>query len=110
MFHKKQIIGYSPFLALLLFKLVSAGFDGVTLKILEEWVMSADERQLEAAAKLLHEANPSFVWENQQFVIIYWIRPRSTVVLVINGSVDRSIPPSSRANDSVPWATFPTRY
>ncbi|MHB8279748.1 MAG: helix-turn-helix domain-containing protein [Candidatus Humimicrobiaceae bacterium] len=52
-----------------LFKLVSAGFDEVTLKVLEEWIMSANERQLEAAAALLSEANRTFVWEKQQFVI-----------------------------------------
>lgn len=52
-----------------LFKLISAGFDSTTLKVLEEWIMSSNERQLEAAAALLGEAKKTFVWENQQFVV-----------------------------------------
>lgn len=52
-----------------LFKMVSAGFDGTTLKILEEWILSADTHQLEAVAFLLREASPSFVWENQPFIV-----------------------------------------
>lgn len=52
-----------------LFKLISAGFDDVTLKVLDEWIMSADEHQLTTAAALLSEAKNTFVWENQQFVI-----------------------------------------
>jgi transcriptional regulator with XRE-family HTH domain len=52
-----------------LFRLVSAGFDSVTLKVLEEWIMSADQQQLEIASAFLHEADNTFVWENTQFVI-----------------------------------------
>ncbi len=52
-----------------LFKLVSAGFDSVTLKVLEEWVISADERQLRNVAALLRQANSNFVWDNSTFVI-----------------------------------------
>ena len=52
-----------------LFKLVSAGFDEVTLKILQEWIMSADEHELQAAASLLQEARRTFVWDKQEFVI-----------------------------------------
>lgn len=52
-----------------LFKLVSAGFDQVTLEVLEEWIISVDEHQLEAAAALLSEAPNTFVWVNQQFVV-----------------------------------------
>ncbi len=52
-----------------LFKMVSAGFDGTTLKILEEWILSADTHQLEAVASLLREASPSFIWENQPFIV-----------------------------------------
>lgn len=51
-----------------LFKLVSAGFDEVTLKVLDEWTSSSDERQLVAATSLLGEAPRNFVWEKQQFV------------------------------------------
>ena len=51
-----------------LFKLVSAGFDEVTLKVLDEWTSSSDERQLIAAATLLGEAPRNFVWDKQQFI------------------------------------------
>jgi transcriptional regulator with XRE-family HTH domain len=51
-----------------LFKLISSGFNNVTLIVLEEWIMSEDQNQLEAAAALLSEAENAFVWENQQFV------------------------------------------
>jgi hypothetical protein len=52
-----------------LFKLVSAGFDEITLKVLREWILSADEQHLEKAASLLSEANNTFVWNNEDFVI-----------------------------------------
>lgn len=52
-----------------LFKLVSAGFDSTTLKILEEWLMSTDTKQIESAAALLSEAHRNFVWMNEDFVI-----------------------------------------
>lgn len=51
-----------------LFKLVSAGFDEVTLKVLDEWTSSSDERQLVAAATLLGEAPKNFVWDKQPFI------------------------------------------
>jgi hypothetical protein len=51
-----------------LFKLVSAGFDEVTLKVLGEWILSSDERQLVAAATLLGEAPRNFVWDKQPFI------------------------------------------
>ena len=52
-----------------LFKLVSAGFDEVTLKVLDEWILSADEHQFISAVAFLGEAPRAFVWEKQQFVI-----------------------------------------
>lgn len=52
-----------------LFKLISAGFDRVTLKVLEEWVISSDQLELETAASLLSEAERTFIWDNQQYVI-----------------------------------------
>lgn len=52
-----------------LFKSVSAGYDEVTLKVLEEWIDSANEHQLEAAAALLSEAGKVFVWDKKEFVI-----------------------------------------
>ena len=52
-----------------LFKLVSAGFGEATLKVLDEWIMSSDKRQLESAVSLLSEAPNSFVWERSEFVI-----------------------------------------
>ncbi|KKQ53159.1 hypothetical protein A2865_02600 [Candidatus Woesebacteria bacterium RIFCSPHIGHO2_01_FULL_39_17] len=52
-----------------LFKLVSAGFDEVTLKVVDEWVISANERQLIAATALLGEAPRTFVWDKSEFVI-----------------------------------------
>lgn len=52
-----------------LFKLVSAGFDSTTLKILEEWLMSTDTKQIESAAALLSEAHRNFIWMNEDFVI-----------------------------------------
>lgn len=51
-----------------LFKSISAGFDSTTLKVLEEWIVSADQHQLESAASLLSEADNSFVWTHQDFV------------------------------------------
>ncbi len=51
-----------------LFKSVSAGFDSSTLKVLEEWITSADQHQLESAASLLTEADNAFVWTHQEFV------------------------------------------
>jgi transcriptional regulator with XRE-family HTH domain len=58
-----------PYFGLILFKLVSSSYDDVTLKVLGEWVDSTDEKQLEAVADLLTEANTSFIWENQQYII-----------------------------------------
>lgn len=52
-----------------LFKMVSAGFDETTLKVLQEWIMSGDAGKLEAAASLLSEADPSFVFTNHEYVI-----------------------------------------
>jgi hypothetical protein len=52
-----------------LFKLVSSSFDRTTIRVLEEWIMSADEEQLKATAHLLREANNNFVWDNKEFVV-----------------------------------------
>jgi len=52
-----------------LFRSVSAGYDEVTLKVLDEWIASANEHQLEAAASLLTEAGNIFVWDKKEFVI-----------------------------------------
>lgn len=52
-----------------LFKMVSAGFDDITIKVLEEWIMSANEQDLENAAALLREAENTFVWDHQEFIV-----------------------------------------
>lgn len=52
-----------------LFKMISTGFDDITLGVLEEWIMSASEQDLENAATLLREAENTFVWDHQDFVV-----------------------------------------
>lgn len=52
-----------------LFKAVSAGFDEVTLRVLNEWVMSPDQKNLEAAASLLSEIHRGFLWDNPEYVV-----------------------------------------
>lgn len=51
-----------------LFKMVSAGFDDATLKVLQEWIASGDNQKLEAAASLLSEAPSTFVFTNHAYV------------------------------------------
>jgi len=51
-----------------LFKMVSAGFDETTLKVLREWIVSGDRQKLEAAASLLSEASRTFVFTHSQYV------------------------------------------
>jgi len=52
----------------ILFKMISSGFDEIALKVLGEWIFSANEVQLIAASALLGEAPKNFVWEKRQFV------------------------------------------
>lgn len=52
-----------------LFKLVSAGYDEVTLRVLNEWIMSPERRHLEVAASLLSEVRRTFLWDNSDYVI-----------------------------------------
>jgi hypothetical protein len=52
-----------------LFKAVSAGFDEVTLRVLNEWIMSPDQKHLEAAASLLSEVPRDFLWSNPEYVV-----------------------------------------
>lgn len=51
-----------------LFKLISAGFDAVTLKVLKEWLLSSDKNQVKVASSFLSEAGKNFVWSNEEFV------------------------------------------
>jgi transcriptional regulator with XRE-family HTH domain len=50
------------------FKLVSAGYDAITLKVLEEWIMSSKQIHIEMAATLLSEAPATFVWDNSAYI------------------------------------------
>ncbi len=53
-----------------LFKMVSAGFDETTLKVLQEWIVSGDKQKLEAAASLLSKAPRTFVFMQSQYVVM----------------------------------------
>ncbi len=52
-----------------LFKMVSAGFDKTTLKVLGEWIVSGDGEKLEAAASLLSEAPSNFAFTHTAYVV-----------------------------------------
>ena len=52
-----------------LFKAVSAGYDEVTLEVLSEWMVSPEQKHIEAAASLLSEVHRGFLWNNSEYVI-----------------------------------------
>lgn len=51
-----------------LLKLVSAGFDDTTLRVLGEWLLSSDKQQMKLASSLLSEGGKNFVWNNEKYV------------------------------------------
>ena len=52
-----------------LFKLMSEDFSPASLRVLNEWVESGDHQRILAAAGLISDADPSFVFANDQFTI-----------------------------------------
>lgn len=51
-----------------LLKLVSAGFDDTTRRVLGEWILSSDERQMKVASTFLSKGGKNFVWNNEKYV------------------------------------------
>jgi hypothetical protein len=52
-----------------LFKLMSEDFSPASLRVLNEWVESGDHQRILAAAGLISDADSSFVFANDQFII-----------------------------------------
>jgi hypothetical protein len=50
-----------------LFREVAAGFDEVTLDVLNEWINSGDAALIERASGLLHQAPPNFIFQQKPY-------------------------------------------